>query len=253
MAMDQRATGRTFTALVALGGVVALAACSKEEPQSARPNTAEAPAAAAAAPAPASGEIDAKLRERLARQEAAAKLFDKAPEPPKPAARAEAPKVAEAPRPEPPKPEPPRPAAPEPRKAEPPKPEPVRAEPPKPEAPKAAAAAPQPSAEPKAPPPAPRTEVAAAKPGAAPAPAAIRVLARVEPEFPREALRTGTEQGSVRARLTLDAAGGVKNVEVVESYPRRVFDRAVINALSQWKFNAGAADRTYEAEIQFRR
>jgi protein TonB len=38
------------------------------------------------------------------------------------------------------------------------------------------------------------------------------------------------------ARLQVDEKGLVTNVTIVEANPRRVFDREVIRALSQWKF-----------------
>jgi outer membrane biosynthesis protein TonB len=38
---------------------------------------------------------------------------------------------------------------------------------------------------------------------------------------------------------------------VIEAKPRRLFDRAVVRALSDWKYSAGAADRTVEVEIAF--
>ncbi len=49
------------------------------------------------------------------------------------------------------------------------------------------------------------------------------------------------------------AAGNVTRVEIVEANPRRVFDRAVVRALSQWRYSDGAAGRTVDMEIAFRR
>jgi TonB family protein len=86
-----------------------------------------------------------------------------------------------------------------------------------------------------------------------PAPVATRLVQRVEPEFPREALQAGEEKGVVQARLTLDERGNVTQVEVVEARPRRLFDRAVVRALSQWKYNDGAGGRTVEVEVAFQR
>lgn len=87
------------------------------------------------------------------------------------------------------------------------------------------------------------------------APAATSVIKRAgrEPEFPKEAAREGLTRGSVRARVLIDAAGNVSNVEILESRPSRVFDRSVRRALMDWKFNPGAAQRVYEAEIDFKR
>jgi protein TonB len=101
------------------------------------------------------------------------------------------------------------------------------------------------------PPPAPRTEVAIAKPQ--PVAATTRLVQRVEPEFPREAIQAGAEKGLVQARLTLDERGNVTRVEVLEANPRRVFDRSVIRALSQWRYTDGAAGRNVEVEIAFKK
>ncbi len=78
-----------------------------------------------------------------------------------------------------------------------------------------------------------------------------RLLSRVDPEFPREALQAGADKGVIKARLTLDGNGNVTRVEIVEANPRRLFDRSVVRALSAWKFNEGPAGRTYEQEIAF--
>jgi protein TonB len=236
---------------------LALSACSQSDPPN--PNKVppaariEAPRAPASPAAPsAAAEIDAGLKDRLARQEAAARMFEKnvlQPQPPRAAAPAPAP--AEPPRPAPePSPAPNRPA---PTKAEASPPAapkisaPPRIEPPVP------ARADVPAA--KASPPA-RTDIAAARPTAAavaaPA-AATRLVTRVDPDFPREALQAGVDAGSVRARMTLDESGAVTRVEVVEANPRRVFDRAVVRALTQWRYNEGAAGRTVEAEVDFKR
>jgi len=234
---------------------LALAACS----QSDQPNPNKVPPAARieapkALPTPeapsAAAEIDAGLKDRLARQEAASRMFEKnvlQPQPPRAAAPAptEAPKAA-------PEPPPGKAAAP------------TRSEAPPTAAPKAAAPAkaepsPSPRAEApvaKAPPPS-RTEVAAAKPSAAPvsppAAAGARLITRVDPDFPREAVQAGVDKGTVTARMTLDDTGAVTRVEVVDATPRRIFDRAVVRALTQWRFNEGAAGRTVDAEIDFRR
>jgi len=232
---------------IATAVALVLGACSKGEPEKA--SAAPAPVVQApAGAAPPTGDYapGEALKERLARQEAAARMID-APAPPLAPVRA-----------------PPRAPAPAPAKT-PPSPPTVpiaaaRSSPPKPVEPVAIAAsatAQSPAAAvqaepPKAnPPPAPRTEVAIAKPQ--PVVATTRLVQRVEPGFPREAIQAGAEKGLVQARLTLDERGNVTRVEVLEANPRRVFDRSVISALSQWKYNDGAAGRTMEVEIAFKK
>ncbi|MEO5695235.1 MAG: TonB family protein [Usitatibacter sp.] len=79
------------------------------------------------------------------------------------------------------------------------------------------------------------------------------LVTRVDPEFPREAIQAGVDKGVVKARMTIDQGGEVTRVEVLEANPRRVFDRAVVKTLSQWRFNAGTAGRLVEIDVNFSR
>ena len=81
----------------------------------------------------------------------------------------------------------------------------------------------------------------------------VQVVARVDPEFPREAIQAGAEKGRVKARMTISGSGEVTRVEIVEAQPRRLFDRAVVKTLSQWKFNDGNDGRQYEIDVDFHR
>jgi len=85
------------------------------------------------------------------------------------------------------------------------------------------------------------------------APVTLTPVTREVPDFPREAVNAGVALGSVRARLTVDAAGRVSAVDIVDAQPRRVFDRAVTRTLSRWTFEPGASGRTTDVEIAFRR
>ena len=106
-------------------------------------------------------------------------------------------------------------------------------------------------------PPAPApVQLAAATPSFLPTraqPHALEPISRESPEFPREALAAGVDTGVVRARLSIDASGRVTGVEIVESRPRRIFDRAVSRALSRWTYAPGEAGRTTDVEIAFSR
>jgi len=73
-------------------------------------------------------------------------------------------------------------------------------------------------------------------------------IERVEPVYPREAIKDNISNGKVVARLQVDEKGLVTSVTIVEANPRKVFDREVIRALSQWKFKP-EGDR-YIAEIE---
>lgn len=83
------------------------------------------------------------------------------------------------------------------------------------------------------------------------APGDATVVIKVDPEFPREAVQAGVDKGVVKARMTIDQSGEVTRVEVLEANPRRVFDRAVVKTLSQWRFNAGTAGRLVEIDVNF--
>ncbi len=81
----------------------------------------------------------------------------------------------------------------------------------------------------------------------------IKPVSMVQPEYPYEAVKAGATKGTVTARMTLDAAGKVTNVEIVDAVPRRLFDKAVTRALADWRYAEGSAGRTVEIEIAFRK
>jgi protein TonB len=86
-----------------------------------------------------------------------------------------------------------------------------------------------------------------------PARSALRPTMRESPVFPREALAAGVTSGSVTARVTVAATGKVIGVDIVDSQPRKLFDRAVRSALERWQFEPGTETRTTEIEIAFSR
>ena len=79
-----------------------------------------------------------------------------------------------------------------------------------------------------------------------------KVLKKVAPEYPNEAVKKNISAGSVRAKMSIAGDGKVSNVEVVEAEPKRVFDRAAIDALSQWKFEGTGAPQTHEVKLVFK-
>ncbi len=60
-------------------------------------------------------------------------------------------------------------------------------------------------------------------------------IVRIDPQWPREALVEGIE-GYVVVEVTIGADGSVKDVHVLQSEPKRMFDRNVIRAVLKWKF-----------------
>ena len=72
------------------------------------------------------------------------------------------------------------------------------------------------------------------------------------PEFPRNAQRLNIEKGQVIARLMIDEKGNVTEVVIVSAVPPRHFDKAVIDALKEWKFRADGQKYVGEIEINFK-
>jgi TonB family protein len=66
-------------------------------------------------------------------------------------------------------------------------------------------------------------------------------IVRIEPKYPGQAARDGTE-GWVRLQFTVNEVGGVEDVVVIEANPKRVFDREARRALGKWKFKPQIID-----------
>jgi TonB family protein len=92
-------------------------------------------------------------------------------------------------------------------------------------------------------------------PPAPPAKPAIRrgitPVKREDPVYPRAAIRLGIDKGKVVARLNIDEKGNVTNVTIISAEPARHFDRAVIDALMEWKFTAEGEKYVGEIEVNF--
>ncbi len=74
---------------------------------------------------------------------------------------------------------------------------------------------------------------------------------RVDPSFPRQAIKDGISKGRVVAMLTISPSGVVTNVEIRSASPPRIFDREVIRALSQWKYAPEPTGFLNQVEISF--
>ena len=66
-------------------------------------------------------------------------------------------------------------------------------------------------------------------------------IVRINPRYPPEAARDGIS-GWVLLRFTIDEMGGVTNVEVIDSNPRRMFDQEARRALLRWKYKLKIID-----------
>lgn len=66
-------------------------------------------------------------------------------------------------------------------------------------------------------------------------------LVRVPPRYPGRAARLQIE-GSVTVEFTITADGSVADPAIIESDPPRVFDKAALQAIVQWKFKPRVED-----------
>ena len=96
---------------------------------------------------------------------------------------------------------------------------------------------------------APPAPPAPPKPAGPPVRKEFKAAYRVEPQFPRQALRDGLS-GRVVAHVYVEPNGSVSDVKIISS-TSRIFDREVIRALSQWKFNPEPVGFIGEYEIVF--
>jgi len=79
-----------------------------------------------------------------------------------------------------------------------------------------------------------------------------KLVKKVPPEFPREAVQQGINSGSVKAKMNIDPDGKVASVEILEAEPRRVFDKAVMRALTEWRFEASGEKQVHEVKLVFK-
>ena len=95
--------------------------------------------------------------------------------------------------------------------------------------------------------------VAAAPKPVATAPAAAenrdaQITRMVPPKYPLQAARDN-QQGWVEVEFTVTTDGRVSNAQVVDAQPRRVFDRAAIEAVSRWQFKPALINGTPTAVV----
>ncbi len=66
-------------------------------------------------------------------------------------------------------------------------------------------------------------------------------LVKIAPRYPRKAALAGKE-GWVKVEFTVTELGTVTDVKVLDSQPRRLFDRAAKKAILKWKFKPRVVD-----------
>ena len=68
----------------------------------------------------------------------------------------------------------------------------------------------------------------------------IRLVA-VQPQYPQRAIAQGIE-GYVDVRFDITAAGTTENTEIIAYEPSKVFNRAVLQAVSRWRYQPKTVD-----------
>jgi len=61
-------------------------------------------------------------------------------------------------------------------------------------------------------------------------------MVRVPPQYPERALQRGIE-GRVLVEFTISKSGSVKDAKVVAYEPSKIFNKAALKAVKQWKYN----------------
>ena len=64
---------------------------------------------------------------------------------------------------------------------------------------------------------------------------------RIQPDYPIQARQKGTE-GWVDVQFTVGADGSVRNAVVLNAEPKKIFDRAALQAVKGWKYNPKIED-----------
>jgi len=61
-------------------------------------------------------------------------------------------------------------------------------------------------------------------------------MVRVPPQYPERAMQRGIE-GRVLIEFTISKSGSVKDAKVIAYEPSKIFNKAALKAVSQWKYN----------------
>jgi protein TonB len=66
-------------------------------------------------------------------------------------------------------------------------------------------------------------------------------MVRVPPQYPERAMQRGIE-GRVLVEFTISKSGSVKDAKVIAYEPSKIFNKAALKAVSQWKYNPKIED-----------
>lgn len=85
----------------------------------------------------------------------------------------------------------------------------------------------------------------------APTRSSLVAIERVSPEYPVRA-RIAGQEGYVELEFALRPDGRVRDVKISDSWPRRVFDRAALRAMREWRFDPESIGNRGEARLSQR-
>ncbi|MEK8046666.1 energy transducer TonB [Ideonella margarita] len=80
-----------------------------------------------------------------------------------------------------------------------------------------------------------------------------KIIKKVPPEFPDEAIRRKVNDGVLKTKVSIDGAGNVTDVQIVEAIPApaKVFSGAATAALMKWKFEGSGKPDSADIRLVF--
>ena len=78
-----------------------------------------------------------------------------------------------------------------------------------------------------------------------------KIVKKVPMDFPSEAVRRGVDRGVLRARVTVDGAGAVTAVAILDTQPAKakLLNDTVSEGLSLWRFEGSGKAATFELQV----
>jgi protein TonB len=80
----------------------------------------------------------------------------------------------------------------------------------------------------------------------------LKLLSQEQPKFPKNAVADGITSGMVTAQAQIEADGHISNVKILKASPAKYFDKAVIAAVSRWKYAPIAQPTNTKLEFSFK-
>jgi periplasmic protein TonB len=80
-----------------------------------------------------------------------------------------------------------------------------------------------------------------------------KIVKKVPPEFPAEAVRKGVDRGVLKAKVTIDEKGVPTDVAIVDTQPpkARILNDTVSESLKSWRFEGQGKSTSFELQVVF--